>query len=73
LGGGEGGRRGGSGVRERDMEGLNAVVGSGLEAASGAEVGVGAVRGLVRQWHAWRDGWLDILVDIEGTFSGASS
>jgi len=49
------------------------VVGSGMEAASAVEIGAGVVRGLVRQWHAWRDGRLDILVDVERTPGGASS
>ena len=71
--GGEGGRRGGSGVRERGLGGLNAVVGSGMEAASAVEIGAGVARGLVRQWHAWRDGRLNILVDVERTSGGASS
>ncbi len=49
------------------------MVGSGMEAASAVEIGAGVARGLVRQWHAWRDGRLNILVDVERTSGGASS
>ena len=44
------------------LGGLNAVFGIGMEAASGVTVlgvgmgGAAAARGLVRQWHAYRDG-----------------
>lgn len=44
-----------------------------MEAASAVAVGAGVVRGLVRQWHAWRRRLLDILVVVEGTSGGASS